>query len=270
MLSRHWFQPVTNNNNSKGIDMETAYSPHMPSVRYGLLATLCWSCVIAFGFILTQSFAAGIYIGMHYGRVSSAKFSGLVHSLQFNGMLLALCTFMTLVVCSTMMLVIVKLKKGASFREYIGWRLPDRRTAKRWALVFAAFLAATDLFTLAIGKPVVTEFMTTAYLTATVPWLMFAAIIVAAPFYEELFFRGFLLSGLERSMLGPMGAICVTAALWASIHVQYDWYGIATIFLMGLLLGWVRLRSGSLLLTIALHSFGNLVASVETVMSLHG
>lgn len=249
--------------------METTYSPRLPGVRYGLLATLCWSCVIAFGFILTQSFAAGLYIGMHYGHVSSTHFRELLQSLQYNGMLLTLCTFMTLVVCSMMMLVVVKLKKGASFREYIGWRMPGRLAAKRWALMFAAFLAATDLFTMAIGKPVVTEFMTTAYLTATVPWLMFAAIIVAAPVYEELFFRGFLLSGLERSMLGPIGAIFITAALWASIHVQYDWYGIATIFLMGLLLGWIRLRSGSLPLTIALHSFANLVASVETVMSLH-
>lgn len=249
--------------------MEAAYSSHMPGVRYGLLGTILWSCVIAFGFIVTQSFVLGLYIGVNYGNVSAIRFKELVHTLQYNGMLLSLSTFMTLIVCSAMVLVIVKLKKGASFREYIGWRLPDWRLARRWAVLFFLFVAATDLFTWAIGKPIATEFMTTAYLSATMPWLLLGALIIAAPFYEELFFRGFLLVGLERSVFGPIGASVLSSALWAAIHVQYDIYGIAIIFLMGLLLCRIRLQSGSLPLTIALHSANNLWAIVETILSLH-
>ena len=58
----------------------------------------------------------------------------------------------------------------------------------------------------------------------------------------------------------------VTALVWAAIHWHYDFYGIATVFAIGLLLGWARLRTGSLTLTIALHAAFNLVAMLELVL----
>jgi len=36
----------------------------------------------------------------------------------------------------------------------------------------------------------------------------------------------------------------LAAGLWAAIHLQYDWFGIAQVFCLGLLFGWVRWRSG--------------------------
>jgi membrane protease YdiL (CAAX protease family) len=60
----------------------------------------------------------------------------------------------------------------------------------------------------------------------------------------------------------------LSALSWASIHLQYDWYGIATIFAAGLFLGCVRLKSGSILVTIWLHSLMNLIATVEIALFL--
>jgi membrane protease YdiL (CAAX protease family) len=54
--------------------------------------------------------------------------------------------------------------------------------------------------------------------------------------------------------------------LWAALHIQYDWAGVLQIFVIGLFLGWVRLRSGSTLLTFFLHALFNLEGSVETVL----
>jgi hypothetical protein len=89
---------------------------------------------------------------------------------------------------------------------------------------------------------------------------------VVAPVFEELFFRGFLLAGFASSFLRPAGAVLVTSASWALIHLQYDLYGMVTIFVLGLLLGAARLASGSVLLTIGLHAFSNLLSTVETII----
>ena len=59
--------------------------------------------------------------------------------------------------------------------------------------------------------------------------------------------------------------LIISAAWWASIHIQYDWYGRATIFVFGLVLGYVRLKTGSIVATMCLHSLMNLIATLETV-----
>jgi membrane protease YdiL (CAAX protease family) len=56
----------------------------------------------------------------------------------------------------------------------------------------------------------------------------------------------------------------VTSGIWAAIHLQYDAYGIVTVFILGLLLGVARAQGGTLLLPLAMHSAANLAAAVET------
>jgi membrane protease YdiL (CAAX protease family) len=59
-------------------------------------------------------------------------------------------------------------------------------------------------------------------------------------------------------------AVVVISALWAISHVQYNWFSILQIFLLGLVLGWARWRSGSTMLTFAMHALNNTWAMVET------
>lgn len=87
--------------------------------------------------------------------------------------------------------------------------------------------------------------------------------MVAAPLFEEAFFRGFLFSGLARSKLGPTGTIIVTAALWAVIHFQYGAYEVAQIFVLGLLLGVARHRTNSLIVPFVIHAAINLAANIQ-------
>ena len=49
---------------------------------------------------------------------------------------------------------------------------------------------------------------------------------------------------------------------------QYDWFGIVQVFLIGLILAWARWRSGSVLLTIAMHALTNLWATLETMVKV--
>jgi membrane protease YdiL (CAAX protease family) len=82
--------------------------------------------------------------------------------------------------------------------------------------------------------------------------------IVVAPVTEELLFRGFLHRSWASSWLGVSGTIVSTSALWAAMHMQYGLVGHLQIFLFGLILGWVRQRSGTTGLTIVLHALYNL------------
>jgi membrane protease YdiL (CAAX protease family) len=60
----------------------------------------------------------------------------------------------------------------------------------------------------------------------------------------------------------------LTAMVWAVIHVQYQLHDLIPIFAFGCLLGAARVKTGSLAITIVMHSFANLVSFVETIIYL--
>jgi uncharacterized protein len=64
--------------------------------------------------------------------------------------------------------------------------------------------------------------------------ILLVAGCIAGPVMEEFIVRGFMFRGWSQSFLGPIGAITLTAAVWALIHTQYDWFGRLWIFVMGL------------------------------------
>jgi uncharacterized protein len=128
-------------------------------------------------------------------------------------------------------------------------------------------IAAMDGTSWLVGRGVVTPFQIEAHRTASANgWLSFlvVAIVVAAPVGEDVMHRGFLFRGWARSPQTAPIAILVISLLWALLHIQYDWFGIAQIVLLGLVFGWLRWRSGSTLLTILCHALINLVATIET------
>lgn len=77
-----------------------------------------------------------------------------------------------------------------------------------------------------------------------------------APVFEELMFRSLLLDWL-RNRFSNGRAIIVSAVLFAVMHV----YPIAMpyAFLAGLILGWLRLRTGSTVNTLFVHVLNNLL-----------
>lgn len=238
------------------------------SQRWGLVGTLLWGLAIALVFVVTQLFTFSIYIvyiAIGSGNVSTAQYQKIITDLQYNGTVFSICTLASFLTCSGMIFGIVKIKRGSSLRDYLGLKTVDLRTVKRWSLVLVAFMALSTLLATLLGRPV-PEFMLSVYSSAKYPWLLWLALVVAAPIVEELFFRGFLISGLSSSVVGPIGAIVVSSLLWAAIHAQYDTYHLAQIFIFGLGLGLARVMSESVFLTLGLHSFTNLVATILTAL----
>jgi len=241
----------------------------MKGKPWGFWATLGLSAIIFARY-------SAIQFLMIVGFLSSAKVQhpeldpeSYVKGLSSNGFCLAIMVIVSGVICIPLILWFTKLRKNISVKNYIGFKEPSKGEWIKWLLILAAFLFLSDIFSFILQKPVVPPFMVDAYKTASsLPALLFAIIIVA-PIFEEIFFRGFLFQGIRYSRLGPMGAIGITSFFWAIIHLQYDLYGIATVFVMGLLLGTVRLKTDSIYLVMVMHSLGSLVATVETAVYVH-
>jgi membrane protease YdiL (CAAX protease family) len=97
------------------------------------------------------------------------------------------------------------------------------------------------------------------------------AIVIIGPFFEEVFFRGFLFAGFINSRLGAVGTILLTAAAWSALHfTQYGGWELVGIFAAGAAFGYVRYRTGSVWNTLAMHSFWNLVSMIMLALQAGG
>ncbi len=88
-------------------------------------------------------------------------------------------------------------------------------------------------------------------------------IALLAPVVEEVVFRGAILRALLSSMQSKWGAICISAALFAFIHFNPAQTPHA--FLMGLLMGWLYMRTGSIVPGVVFHWANNTVAYLIAV-----
>lgn len=162
----------------------------------------------------------------------------------------------------------VRLKRW-SFSEYLALILPARRHVLLGLVCIAVVLPLADLSSYLAGQPLVPEFVRNLYLTArqsNTLWLLAIALVIAAPLAEELVFRGFMYRGLAASRVGVSGAILIPSAIWAVMHIQYSPFYIAHIFIIGLVLGWLRWRSGSTILTLLLHAVINLTSLIQIAL----
>ena len=85
------------------------------------------------------------------------------------------------------------------------------------------------------------------------PWLFFAVACVAAPFAEELFFRGLFYTWLKRR-LPVIGAVIVSALVFSSAHGVFS----PVQFAGGVLFAVVYQWRGSIWAAFVIHGTGNL------------
>ena len=86
------------------------------------------------------------------------------------------------------------------------------------------------------------------------PFTACLAIVVVAPMVEEILFRGLMFGALEKRL--PISVVIVVSALlFALAHLQISY--IVPIFCMGVVLGWIRWKSGSLGPSMLIHSLNN-------------
>ena len=92
----------------------------------------------------------------------------------------------------------------------------------------------------------------------------FQALAMVTPVTEELFFRGFVFSGLVRR-LGGGWAIVGSAAVFSLFHLLAGVWVVVPIFVTGLLLAWLYRQTGSIWPSIVAHSGQNTLAVLATL-----
>jgi membrane protease YdiL (CAAX protease family) len=247
----------------------SASSDEIEAKPWGFWATLGFSAIIFILFSALQILVATAFVSVAKVQHPELDLKVYADSLSSNGLCLALMEIVSGLICIPLTLFFTKLRKNISIKDYIGFREPLKKEWIKWLLILGAFLFLSDAVTLSLHRPIVPPFVVEAYKTASfLPALLFAIIIVA-PIFEEIFFRGFLFQGIRYSRLGPIGAIGITSLIWAVIHVQYDIYGIVTLFIFGLLLGVARIKTDSIHLLMVMHSLSSLIATIEAALQVY-
>ena len=180
----------------------------------------------------------------------------------------------TNVVMYAFLLLVFKFAIGTRYGKPVlpslGWRMTSPRV-----LGYAAAAGVVLPFVIsAIGNLLHTPKGPTAMdeMMKSMPIVPLAVMAAAlAPFFEELFFRGFLQPLLTRTF-GLVFGILLTAALFGSLHaVEYSfiWQYVVAIGLLGVVLGFVRARTNSIVPTTIMHGCFNGLQVIALALSKH-
>ena len=90
-------------------------------------------------------------------------------------------------------------------------------------------------------------------------WIVLISVSVFAPFFEEWLCRGIILRGLLKKMK-PGWAIVISALVFGLIHMNL-WQAIPA-FIIGVVLGYVYYKTGSLRLTMLMHCVNNTLSVI--------
>jgi membrane protease YdiL (CAAX protease family) len=161
----------------------------------------------------------------------------------------------------SVVLLITRLR-GISWRDDLALRWPKPSVALFWLGLWIGWMVAGEVAVAVFGLEQPKLWPDYPLLIVA---LRIAAIGLLGPAAEEIVVRGLAFFRLQRTRLGPWGAIVLCSALWAAAHVQYDWTLITLIFCDGLVLGAARYRSGSTFLPVAMHVMGNLYSIYQSL-----
>lgn len=188
-------------------------------------------------------------------------------ALLSNGRIISLSVIMGLPAILIMLWIATRLSR-TPFADYLALRWPSWRMLVAGVASMVLLTVVWEIISRAAGRESSPGFMIDVLKTARADgalWLLVFAFCVAAPITEEFFARGFLYRGWSESFLGPGGAILLSSVVWTLMHMQYSWFFLAQVFSIGLLLGYLRYRSGSTWLVVVLHGLNNLAATVQTI-----
>lgn len=180
-----------------------------------------------------------------------------------NGTVVSLSIIIGCVLLVTLSVLIIRLRGGNS-RQYLALTPFSFSVGMGLLGLLLIFMIGSQALTYFLDEtPLV--FVDPLYQSVSSVWLLIFAMVVVAPLYEELVFRGILWSAIAEQFdisssskyRGAVVASIVTSLIFAVIHVQYGIYEISTIIVLALIFCYARVKSGSLLLPILLHMINN-------------
>ena len=165
--------------------------------------------------------------------------------------------------------VFIKIKTH-SIKDYLNLFLPKINTVMPFVLLAICFMVAMEYISNIYPEFFYSDFVIESYRQSKNLPLFYLGVVLLGPIFEEVLFRGFLFKGIEKSSFGSHGAVFISAILFSIVHIQYGVYILLfMMFPIALLLGYARLKSGSLILPILIHMINNLATCVVTHLEVY-
>lgn len=162
----------------------------------------------------------------------------------------------------TYVIVALKVRHSRQLFEYLGFRRISVSQFLQGASLLTLFIVVNEVLSQLFDRTPL-DFVDPLFASTDAKWLLVMVIVVVAPIYEELVFRGLIWSAIAEQFDRRRGIIIasiVSSLLFAAIHTQYDLFEMGAIFILALIFCYVRVKSNSLLLPMLLHILNNGVA----------
>jgi uncharacterized protein len=241
---------------------EIAVAPPAPPTPWRPWATIGLLLFIIAAMLGVQMVVAFAWLFLVAFHAPSTSLESMVATLQYDGDFLGVATLVGAVVALGLVALLVR-SRGATTREYLALGPVRPKSVFLWILGTLALLASYDVVSMALDRPVVPDFMVRAYESAGSLPLLWIAVALVAPIWEEMVFRGFGFRGLRSSRFGLAAAIGIPTLFWASLHLQYDAFDMSYVFLLGVLFGLAREHTGTVTMPILLHVLTNALATLQ-------
>ena len=116
------------------------------------------------------------------------------------------------------------------------------------------------------GEPSINTDMGTYWESSSIDIaLLFLSVAIVTPIVEELMFRGYILDAINRKH-SDWTAIIWSSILFGLLHFLGGAFHIGSALIGGIIYGWIRVRTGSLLPSIACHMVWNMLALIWTYL----
>lgn len=193
--------------------------------------------------------------GFSFSLLENELFQERMGSLIFNGDLVAQEALWSGLIGVALIVVTVALWKRKNTAIFLGLHLPHALQFAKWIGIFLLLGVAVELITRYIPG-FESDFMAQVMGSTTNKVVLFIAIGLVAPLFEEFLVRG-LLFGSIRYMADEHVTVALTAGVFTLMHMQYDVAILMLILPMGVVLGYARSRSGSIWVPVVLHVLNN-------------
>jgi len=244
---------------------------------WGGWATAGFGAVILFAFTIVQTVVVIICLLANgfsgFMQHSVSEYSDIIDMMvdlfPNLGLAQSLATIFSGIAGVGLVIAFIKVRERAGIAEYLCLPKISIKGIFLSAVVVIGFLAASVAMNYFLKTTENEQIMYDLYETSVWPALFWISVIVFAPVFEEVLFRGFLFEGFRQSRLGAIGAISITSVFWALLHAfQYSLINVGWILFMGIVIGIVRLKTKNLWNTIIIHALVNAVATIEIAFNI--
>ncbi|MCU0319728.1 MAG: CPBP family intramembrane metalloprotease [Flavobacteriales bacterium] len=188
--------------------------------------------------------------------IRSPDLNTVMERYLYHGDIIARTALWSGVVGTLLIVGSVYLWKREGLVDFIGLRLASVRQFILWTVAFLALAVVLELL-MRMVPSFQTDFMERVLGSSTDRVLLAVGVGLMAPLFEEFLLRGLLLGSI-RHITDAHSAVALSAGVFTLMHLQYSWTVMLLILPLGVVLGYARVKSGSIWVPVLLHVINNM------------